>query len=78
MYQADAHQSAATAPSPRVRTYSTATAASILQVVPHTLRVAHSMRGGFYGITPIKAPNGRLLWPADAVDAMATGSACAA
>jgi hypothetical protein len=71
----DANQSAATVPAPRVRTYSTATAAAILQVVPHTLRVAHSMRGGFYGVIPIKAPNGRLLWPADPVDAMATGSA---
>lgn len=63
---------------PRVRTYSTKSAARILQLNPHTLHVANSLKGGYYGIRPIKAPNGRLLWPADSIDAMATGSPRAA
>jgi hypothetical protein len=33
-----------------------------------TARAALCRQGHYYGIKPIKGPNGRLLWPADAVD----------
>lgn len=42
---------------------------------PQTLRAAHSKNGHWCGIRPAKLPNGRLLWPADAIERLTTGTA---
>lgn len=34
---------------------------------PSSIRVRLCNTGSYYGIKPYKLPNGRLLWPADAV-----------
>lgn len=56
-----------------LRTYTTKDAARILRVKPQTLRRALCVRGEYYGITPRKMPNGRLLWDADSIDALVRG-----
>lgn len=33
---------------------------------PQTLRAALCRNGHYFGLRPVKLPNGRLLWPADA------------
>jgi hypothetical protein len=38
-----------------------------LGIKPQTIRAALCRHGHYYGIRPIKLPNGRLLWPADAI-----------
>jgi hypothetical protein len=40
---------------------------------PSTIRTRLCKNGSFYGIKPIKLPSGRLLWPADAVQALING-----
>ena len=35
---------------------------------PESIRVHLCRRGSYYGIQPAKLPNGRLLWPMDAVE----------
>lgn len=42
---------------------------------PQTLRAALCRNGHYFGLRPVKLPNGRLLWPADAF-AKLTGGAC--
>ena len=34
---------------------------------PQTIRKRYSQTGSYYGIRPVKLPNGRLLWPTDAI-----------
>jgi hypothetical protein len=55
------------------RSYTTEQTAFAFGVKPHTLRVSLCERGEYLGIRPVKLPNRRLLWPADAVDALARG-----
>lgn len=52
----------------RPRNLDTAEAAAVLRVKPQTLRRCLCMQGHYLGIVPLKLPNGRLLWPADALD----------
>ena len=40
------------------------------QIKSQSLRAAFCRDGHWCGIRPIKLPNRRLLWPADAVDAL--------
>jgi hypothetical protein len=40
---------------------------------PSTIRTRLCISGSYYGIKPIKLPSGRLLWPADAVQALING-----
>ena len=47
--------------------------ALVLQGKPSTIRTRLCKTGSFYGIKPIKLPSGRLLWPADAVQALLAG-----
>jgi hypothetical protein len=35
---------------------------------PDTLRVALCRNGSYYGVKPLKLPNGRLAWPNDTVE----------
>lgn len=38
-----------------------------LNIKPASIRRAHCVKGEYLGITPRKLPNGRLVWPGDAV-----------
>ena len=42
---------------------------------PQTLRAALCRNGHYFGLRPVKLPNGRLLWPADAFDKLTSGEA---
>jgi hypothetical protein len=46
-----------------------------LGIKPQTLRAALCRDGHYYGIRPAKLPNGRLLWPADAIERLTAGTA---
>ena len=35
---------------------------------PESIRVRLCQTGSYFGVTPRKLPNGRLLWPADAAE----------
>lgn len=42
--------------------------ARAMGVKPESIRTHVYRQGSYYGIRPIKGPNNRLLWPADAID----------
>lgn len=44
-----------------------------LRIQPHALHASLCRRGHYFGIVPIKAPNGRLLWPDDTLDRLLGG-----
>lgn len=46
-----------------------------LGIKPQTLRAAICRHQHYYGIRPAKLPNGRLLWPADAIARLTAGTA---
>ncbi len=46
-----------------------------LGIKPQTLRAAICRHQHYYGIRPAKLPNGRLLWPADAIERLTSGQA---
>lgn len=52
----------------------TAQFARELGIQPESLRKARAKNGSYYGITPTKQPNGRLLWPADALPKLKGGA----
>lgn len=64
-------------PSPNPRNLSTAAAAAVLGVKPATLNSGLWRHGHYLGIKPARLPNGRLLWPADQVEAVASGARAA-
>jgi len=41
--------------------------ANLLHLKPQSLRAALSREGHYFGLRPRKLPNGRLIWPDDAV-----------
>lgn len=47
--------------------------ADALGIKPQTLRAAICRHSHYYGIRPAKLPNGRLLWPADAIERLTAG-----
>lgn len=47
--------------------------AELIHGKPCTIRTRLCKTGSYYGIKPIKLPSGRLLWPADAVQALING-----
>ncbi|PZU55887.1 MAG: DNA-binding protein [Thauera sp.] len=53
--------------------YTTTEAAVRLRYQPQTLRREYCQKGHFCGIKPVKLPSGRLLWPADEIDALSCG-----
>lgn len=57
---------------PPVR-YTTTTESLAVQcaVKPASVRVKLCRDGSYYGLRPIKLPNGRLLWPDDAQERLA-------
>jgi len=48
-----------------------------LGIKPQTLRAAICRHQHYYGIRPAKLPNGRLLWPADAIARLMTAGTAA-
>jgi hypothetical protein len=44
--------------------------AELLRVKPQTIRAGLCRHGHYFGVRPAKAPNGRLLWPSNAVDVL--------
>lgn len=57
------------------RFYTTREAASVVRFQPQSMHRALCTAGHFKGIVPTKLPgvSGRLLWPADQIDALARG-----
>lgn len=51
---------------------STEELAALLRLKPATLRSALCLNGHYFGLRPRKLPNGRLLWPADAIEKLTT------
>lgn len=57
------------------RSYTTSRAGEVLGGIrPTSLATALYRNGHYCGIKPFKLPNGRLLWPADEIDALAAGA----
>lgn len=52
---------------------STEVLARSLGLKPQSIRAAVCRRGSYFGVTPRKFPNGRLYWPADAVERLTAG-----
>ena len=42
--------------------------ASLLALRSQTLRKQFCVNGHYFGVKPIKMPNGRLMWPANALE----------
>ncbi len=55
------------------QTIQTAALAQRIGYKPASIRTAVWRSGHFNGIKPVKLPNGRLLWPADAVARLTAG-----
>lgn len=56
------------------RSYSTTAVAGALGIQPHSLSTSLYRKGHYCGIKPARLPNGRLLWPADEIDALVAGA----
>lgn len=54
-------------------TIQTAALARQIGYKPASIRTAVWRNGHFQGIKPFRLPNGRLLWPADAVERLTAG-----
>lgn len=42
--------------------------AQLLGLKPRSIRQQLYKTGSYYGITPVRLPNGRLMWPSDTVE----------
>jgi hypothetical protein len=47
--------------------------AALLSIRPQSIRKRFCQTGGYFNLRPVKLPNGRLMWPADALDKLAEG-----
>jgi hypothetical protein len=48
--------------------------AALLSIRPQSIRKRLCQTGGYFSLRPLKLPNGRLMWPADAIEQL-TGAA---
>ena len=48
--------------------------AASIGLKPHSIIVHLCRKGSYFGLTPIKLPNGRLLWPENSIEIL-TGKA---
>lgn len=53
--------------------YTTEQLAELIHGKPNSIRTRLCKTGSFYGIKPTKLPSGRLLWPANKVQAFLNG-----
>ncbi len=56
------------------RSYTTKEAAERLRYEAQTVRSVLCRTGSFKGIHPVKLPGGRLLWNAEEIEALASGT----
>ncbi|KAE8760849.1 DNA-binding protein [Paraburkholderia madseniana] len=42
--------------------------ATAISCLPDSIRKRYSQTGSYHGVRPVKLPNRRLLWPADALE----------
>lgn len=56
------------------QTIQTAALAQRIGYKPASIRTSVWRNGHFHGIRPFRLPNGRLLWPADAVERLLAGN----
>lgn len=42
--------------------------ADLMSLQPQSIRKRYSQTGSYFGVTPIKLPNGRLSWPANVIE----------
>lgn len=56
---------------PRSRPITTEELAALLSIRPQSIRKRYCQTGTYFTLRPTKMPNGRLLWPADALDKLA-------
>lgn len=47
--------------------------AALLSIRPQSIRKRYSQTGAYFSLRPTKLPNGRLMWPADALEQLAEG-----
>ena len=47
--------------------------AALLSIRPQSIRKRFYQTGAYFSLRPVKLPNGRLMWPADALDKLAEG-----
>ncbi|OMQ60668.1 DNA-binding protein [Burkholderia pseudomallei] len=47
--------------------------AAVMAVDPQSIRKRYSSDGSYHGVRPIKLPNRRVLWPAEAVKRLLEG-----
>ncbi len=48
--------------------------AALLSIRPQSIRKRYCQTGAYFSLRPVKMPNGRLMWPADALDKLAEGA----
>ena len=53
---------------------STEQLAALLNLKPQSIRKRFCETGAYYTLRPTKLPNGRLMWPADAVRVLSGGA----
>lgn len=53
---------------PAPASLSTETLAADCKVKPQSIRVRLCRTGSYFGLKPVKLPNGRLLWPGNALE----------
>lgn len=49
--------------------------ARVVDVTPEHIRKVYQKTGNYLGLVPVRLPNNRLLWPADAVAKLKGGAA---
>jgi len=47
--------------------------AAVLSIRPQSIRKRYCQTGAYFSLRPVKLPNGRLLWPADALEQLSGG-----
>ncbi len=47
--------------------------AELLSIRPQSIRKRYCQTGAYFTLRPVKLPNGRLMWPADAIEKLAGG-----
>jgi hypothetical protein len=52
---------------------STEELAAQLTLRPQSIRKRYCQTGSYFCLRPVKLPNGRLMWPADAIEQLAEG-----
>lgn len=56
-----------------LRPMTTEELAELLSLRPQSIRKRYCQTGAYFTLRPVKLPNGRLMWPADALEKLAEG-----